>query len=75
MRGMSLLIYILQLLRNYLWEIKLRNSISSCKLFLWIVCAPSAIHVCDGSLSENENLINLMVQKGTLQPLPKLDNW
>lgn len=39
------------------------------------LCSPSQIHVCDGTLAENENFLNLMVRQGTAAPLPKYDNW
>ncbi|XP_026477404.1 phosphoenolpyruvate carboxykinase [GTP] [Ctenocephalides felis] len=38
------------------------------------LCQPQQIHICDGSESENSQLLKLMLQQGTIQPLPKYDN-
>ncbi|ODN04248.1 Phosphoenolpyruvate carboxykinase [GTP], mitochondrial [Orchesella cincta] len=38
------------------------------------VCTPSNIHICDGSETEYNNLINLMVQQNMAAPLPKYQN-
>jgi len=39
------------------------------------LCEPQNIHICDGSETENSFLLRLMVQQGTIQALPKYDNW
>jgi hypothetical protein len=39
------------------------------------MCEPQNIHICDGSETENTFLLRLMVQQGTIQALPKYDNW
>jgi phosphoenolpyruvate carboxykinase (GTP) len=39
------------------------------------LCEPQNIHICDGSETENSSLLRLMVQQGTIQALPKYDNW
>jgi phosphoenolpyruvate carboxykinase (GTP) len=39
------------------------------------LCEPQNIHICDGSETENSLLLRLLVQQGTIQPLPKYDNW
>lgn len=38
------------------------------------ICEPDQIMVCDGSESENQQLIDLMVKEGQLEKLPKYDN-
>lgn len=38
------------------------------------ICQPDQIMVCDGSESENQQLIDLMVKEGQLEKLPKYDN-
>jgi len=39
------------------------------------LCEPQNIHICDGTETENSLLLRLMVQQGTIQALPKYDNW
>jgi phosphoenolpyruvate carboxykinase (GTP) len=39
------------------------------------LCEPKSVHICDGSEDENSLLLRLMLQEGTIQPLPKYDNW
>lgn len=39
------------------------------------LCQPDAVHICDGSETENKKLLALMQKQGTIQPLPKYDNW
>lgn len=39
------------------------------------LCQPEQIQVCDGSDSENQQLIDLMVKEGILEKLPKYENW
>lgn len=38
------------------------------------LCEPNSIHICDGSEAENSLLLRLMLQQGTIKPLPKYDN-
>ncbi|XP_069676082.1 phosphoenolpyruvate carboxykinase [GTP] isoform X2 [Periplaneta americana] len=38
------------------------------------LCEPDSIHICDGSDAENSFLLRLMLQQGTIQPLPKYEN-
>ncbi|XP_067005822.1 phosphoenolpyruvate carboxykinase [GTP] isoform X2 [Anabrus simplex] len=38
------------------------------------LCQPENIHICDGSDSENLQLLRLMQHQGTIQSLPKYDN-
>lgn len=37
-------------------------------------CQPDSIHICDGSDSENQQLINLMQAEGMIKALPKYEN-
>ncbi len=39
------------------------------------ICQPDAIHICDGSESENNMLLEEMVQSGEIKKLPKYENW
>ncbi|CAG9834368.1 unnamed protein product [Diabrotica balteata] len=38
------------------------------------LCQPDKLHICDGTDAENEKLIQLMLQQGTIKPLPKYEN-
>ncbi|KAL1501642.1 hypothetical protein ABEB36_006937 [Hypothenemus hampei] len=38
------------------------------------LCHPEKIHICDGTDTENNHLIQLMQQQGTIVPLPKYKN-
>lgn len=38
------------------------------------ICQPDKIHICDGSETEYENLVNLMVHSDMAVPLPKYEN-
>lgn len=38
------------------------------------LCKPSAVHICDGSASEAENLSKLLIEKGTWSKLSKYEN-
>jgi phosphoenolpyruvate carboxykinase (GTP) len=38
------------------------------------LCKPEKIHICDGTEQENNHLLNLMQQHGTIVPLPKYQN-
>ncbi|XP_014207920.1 phosphoenolpyruvate carboxykinase [GTP] [Copidosoma floridanum] len=38
------------------------------------LCRPDDVYVCDGSDLENKQLLKLLENKGTIQPLPKYDN-
>ncbi len=37
-------------------------------------CQPEKVHVCDGSEEENQVMVQELLAKGRLQPLPKLEN-
>ncbi|OTF74529.1 hypothetical protein BLA29_012277 [Euroglyphus maynei] len=39
------------------------------------ICKPDEIQICDGSETENQQLIDLMVKQGMLEKLPKYQNW
>lgn len=49
---------------------KVRNFIEESVL----LCQPKAIHLCDGSNNEYQMLIRLLMEQGTITPLPKYDN-
>ena len=34
-----------------------------------------AIYICDGSVEEAKEIEAKLVERGTIIPLPKLDNW
>ncbi|CAG9864073.1 unnamed protein product [Phyllotreta striolata] len=38
------------------------------------LCNPDKVHICDGTESENRQLIDQMLQQGTIVPLPKYEN-
>lgn len=38
------------------------------------LCRPEKIYICDGSENENNQLVKLMQQQGTIVPLPKYEN-
>ncbi|KFM82167.1 Phosphoenolpyruvate carboxykinase [GTP], mitochondrial, partial [Stegodyphus mimosarum] len=38
------------------------------------LCQPDNLHICDGSESENDYLLNLMMKQGMITPLPKYEN-
>lgn len=38
-------------------------------------CTPLNVHVCDGSAEEDKALLQLLVDKGSIVPLQKLENW
>lgn len=38
------------------------------------LCKPDNIHICDGSIQESKRMIDLMLQQGTITPLPKYEN-
>ncbi|XP_050671587.1 phosphoenolpyruvate carboxykinase [GTP]-like isoform X2 [Leptidea sinapis] len=38
------------------------------------LCEPEHVHVCDGSELEASALLQIMLQQGTVKPLPKYDN-
>lgn len=39
------------------------------------LCRPDKVHVCDGSVAENQALIDVQIAAGRLTKLAKLDNW
>ena len=39
------------------------------------LCQPDKVHVCDGSVEENNELLKELQDKGRLQKLPAYDNW
>ncbi|XP_037956084.1 phosphoenolpyruvate carboxykinase [GTP]-like [Teleopsis dalmanni] len=38
------------------------------------LCQPDQVHICDGSETENKLLLKLMLEVGTIIPLPKYEN-
>ena len=38
-------------------------------------CTPEGVHVCDGSDEEDGALLQLLVEKGSITPLSKLEDW
>jgi len=38
------------------------------------LCKPDSVYLCDGSEEENQRMVDLMVEKGMLEKLPKYDN-
>jgi phosphoenolpyruvate carboxykinase (GTP) len=39
------------------------------------LCRPDDVYVCDGSDLENTRLLKLLENQGTIQSLPKYENW
>ncbi|CAG5082727.1 Similar to Pepck: Phosphoenolpyruvate carboxykinase [GTP] (Drosophila melanogaster) [Cotesia congregata] len=39
------------------------------------LCKPDAIYICDGSDQENEIMLKLLQTNGSIEPLPKYENW
>ena len=39
------------------------------------LCRPDDVYICDGSEAENKQLLKLLEKRGTIQPLPKYENW
>ncbi len=39
------------------------------------LCKPDSVYLCDGSDEENKLMIDLMVERGMLEKLPKYENW
>ena len=39
------------------------------------LCTPDNLYICDGSLEENQALLNLLMEAGIATPLFKHDNW
>lgn len=39
------------------------------------LCRPEVVYICDGSEAENETMLTLLQKKGTVEPLPKYENW
>lgn len=39
------------------------------------LCQPDKVYVCDGSVEENDELLQELQEKGRLQKLPAYDNW
>lgn len=39
------------------------------------LCRPDDVYICDGSETENAQLLKMLESRGTIQPLPKYDNW
>ncbi|CAD7088748.1 unnamed protein product [Hermetia illucens] len=49
---------------------KVRTFVEECVA----VCLPENIHICDGSDRENKALQKLLLEQGTIKPLPKYEN-
>ncbi|CAH1780263.1 unnamed protein product [Owenia fusiformis] len=39
-----------------------------------MICQPSAIHICDGSETENTSLLKMLEKEGVIKPLSKYEN-
>ena len=39
------------------------------------LCKPEVVYICDGSETENVNMLKLLQKTGTVEPLPKYNNW
>lgn len=39
------------------------------------LCQPDRIYICEGTEAENAEMLKLLEQQGTIQALPKYDNW
>ena len=39
------------------------------------LCTPSRVHVCTGYDAEFKALIQVLLDNGVANPLPKLENW
>ena len=39
------------------------------------LCQPNDVHICDGSLQENEQMLKILEARGTIEKLPKYENW
>lgn len=39
------------------------------------LCRPDDVYICDGSEAENVQMLKMLENRGTIQPLPKYDNW
>lgn len=39
------------------------------------LCRPDDVYICDGSDAENAQMLKMLESKGTIQALPKYDNW
>lgn len=50
---------------------KVRNYIEECIS----LCRPDNVYICDGSDGENSDLLKSLTKSGTIQALPKYDNW
>ena len=51
--------------------VKVRSFVEECVK----LCKPDEVYICDGSLSENDQMLKLLERRGTIQPLPKYENW
>lgn len=39
------------------------------------LCKPDEVYICDGSEAENNVLLKMLEKKGTVERLPKYENW
>lgn len=39
------------------------------------LCQPDSLHICDGSVEENEALLAQMQEQGMIKKLSKYENW
>lgn len=39
------------------------------------LCKPDGIYICNGSDQENEMMLKLLQANGSIEPLPKYENW
>lgn len=50
---------------------KLRHYIEECAL----LCCPKDIYICNGTEAEYMQLLNILQKNGTIESLPKYENW
>lgn len=39
------------------------------------LCQPDSLHICDGSVEENNAIVTQMEELGMIKKLPKYENW
>lgn len=51
--------------------VKVRSFVEECVK----LCQPDEVYICDGTLGENDQMLKLLERRGTIQTLPKYENW